>query len=101
MPDVSLPLVRYQIGSLLPHLHSVQFCCGTPLDPPKFALVRTVAPPQVPRYRVLALLGVGGMGAVYTAEQQQPRRTVALKVIKPGLVTPWHLRRFSYEAAAS
>ena len=28
------------------------------------------------------------MGAVYEAEQEQPRRTVALKVIKPGLASP-------------
>jgi hypothetical protein len=37
------------------------------------------------RYRIVRLIGEGGMGAVYEAEQDQPRRTVALKVIKPGL----------------
>ena len=34
------------------------------------------------------LLGEGGMGTVYEAEQDNPRRTVALKVIRPGLVSP-------------
>jgi tetratricopeptide (TPR) repeat protein len=50
------------------------------------------------RYRVLRLLGEGGMGAVYEAEQDNPRRLVALKVIRPGLVSPSLLRRFAQEA---
>src|SRR5215831_4706870 len=52
------------------------------------------------RYRILRLVGEGGMGAVYEAEQQQPRRTVALKVIKPGMATSEMLRRFEQEAQA-
>ena len=40
------------------------------------------------------------MGAVYEAEQEQPRRTVALKVIKPGLASPELLRRFAQESQA-
>jgi WD40 repeat protein len=54
--------------------------------------------PQVGRYRILRLLGEGGMGAVYEAEQDNPRRSVALKVIRPGLVTPSLFNRFSQEA---
>jgi tetratricopeptide (TPR) repeat protein len=52
------------------------------------------------RYRVLRLLGEGGMGAVYEAEQDQPRRVVALKIIKPGLASSEILRRFQYESQA-
>lgn len=48
-------------------------------------------------YRVLSVLGEGGMGVVYLAEQERPRRTVALKVIRPGLLTPKVLRRFELE----
>jgi tetratricopeptide (TPR) repeat protein len=44
------------------------------------------------------VLGVGGMGVVYEAEQENPARRVALKVLKPGLVTVSLLRRFEYEA---
>ncbi|QDV05274.1 Serine/threonine-protein kinase PknB [Planctomycetes bacterium Poly30] len=38
------------------------------------------------------------MGTVYEAEQDQPRRTVALKVIRLGLLTPDLLRRFELES---
>jgi serine/threonine protein kinase len=36
------------------------------------------------RYRVIRPLSEGGMGTVYEAEQDDPRRTVALKVMRPG-----------------
>ena len=38
------------------------------------------------------------MGTVYKAEQDQPRRIVALKVIKPGFLTADLLRRFGRES---
>jgi non-specific serine/threonine protein kinase/serine/threonine-protein kinase len=57
-------------------------------------------PPFIGRYRVIRLLGEGGMGTVYEAEQDEPRRVVALKVIRPGLATPERLRRFRHEAQA-
>jgi non-specific serine/threonine protein kinase/serine/threonine-protein kinase len=57
-------------------------------------------PAAVGRYRITRLIGEGGMGAVYEAEQDQPRRTVALKVIKPGLTSPELLRRFAQESQA-
>src|SRR5262249_35482753 len=61
----------------------------------------TLAPsPAIGRYRIVRLLGEGGMGAVYEAEQEQPRRKVALKVIKPGLAGPELLRRFELESEA-
>jgi non-specific serine/threonine protein kinase/serine/threonine-protein kinase len=49
---------------------------------------------------VIRLIGQGGMGAVYEAEQEHPRRTVALKIIKPGMASPELLRRFEQETQA-
>ena len=46
-------------------------------------------PPELshhPRYRVLELLGKGGMGNVYKAEHTLMNRSVALKVINPDLM---------------
>lgn len=63
-------------------------------------LALRTAPAAIGRYRVVSLLGEGGMGTVYEAEQDQPRRTVALKVIKPGFATPETLRRFQHESQA-
>ena len=55
-------------------------------------------PESIGQYRVHRLLGVGGMGIVYEAEQHHPRRTVALKVINAGVATPEMIERFHHEA---
>jgi eukaryotic-like serine/threonine-protein kinase len=57
-------------------------------------------PVTVGHYRILRILGEGGMGTVYEAEQEHPRRTVALKVIKPGWTSTELLRRFEQESRA-
>jgi serine/threonine protein kinase len=57
-------------------------------------------PASIGGYRIVRLLGEGGMGAVYEAEQQQPQRTVALKVIRAGYATSEMLRRFENETRA-
>jgi serine/threonine protein kinase len=49
-------------------------------------------------YQVIGLLGRGGMGAVYRAVQDNPRREVALKLVDRLIVTPMLLRRFEVEA---
>src|SRR5262245_62086732 len=55
-------------------------------------------PVQVEHYRILRRIAVGGMGAIYEAEQDSPRRVVALKVVRPGVASPAVLKRFAYEA---
>ncbi len=55
-------------------------------------------PTQIGRYRIVSLLGEGGMGSVYEAEQDQPRRMVALKVVREDFVTPELVRRFALES---
>ncbi len=53
------------------------------------------------RYRLLELIGEGGMGDVYVAEQFTPvRRKVALKLIKSGLDSRGVLARFEQERQA-
>ncbi len=50
------------------------------------------------RYGILALLGQGGMGAVYKAHDTELERLVALKLIRPDLASnPEILRRFKQE----
>jgi serine/threonine protein kinase len=55
-------------------------------------------PESVGPYKILGRLGTGGMGVVYRAQQEQPRREVALKVIKPDTVSPEQLNRLRREA---
>jgi tetratricopeptide (TPR) repeat protein len=63
-----------------------------------FAVNSSMIPSSIGRYRIISTLGEGGMGTVYEAEQDHPNRRVALKVIRPGLVSaPEILRRFSRE----
>jgi predicted Ser/Thr protein kinase len=77
----------------------------SPLVHPALASTLTAAsangptlPVRVGRYRVLRLLGEGGMGAVYEAEQDNPRRTVALKIIRPAIASAALLSRFRHES---
>jgi serine/threonine protein kinase/WD40 repeat protein len=51
-------------------------------------------------YRVLKVLGEGGMGIVFEGEDIHLRRKVALKAIKPGLASESVKRRFLHEARA-
>ena len=56
---------------------------------------------QIGRYKLLRVLGEGGMGMVYLAEQEgQIRRKVALKVIKPGMDSKRVIARFETERQA-
>ncbi|MBL0029924.1 MAG: hypothetical protein IPO95_12960 [Rhodanobacteraceae bacterium] len=57
-------------------------------------------PEQLGEFRIRSLLGRGGMGAVYLAEQQQPQREVALKVLRGAQDDPDALRRFQLEGEA-
>jgi serine/threonine-protein kinase len=51
------------------------------------------------RYRIVALLGQGGMGSVYRAEHVAIRRPVAIKVLHPDFAgDPDHGKRFQREA---
>jgi predicted Ser/Thr protein kinase/tetratricopeptide (TPR) repeat protein len=56
------------------------------------------APTKIGRYTIVRRIATGGMGTVYEAEQDRPRRTVALKVLRAGAMTEQMRRRFEYES---
>jgi WD40 repeat protein/predicted Ser/Thr protein kinase len=107
------PDLRAQVEQLLTNDARLQGDDGTeflqsPLlrsapDPPPAGDPSTLAgqpplPAQLGRYRIVRPLGEGGMGTVYEAEQDDPRRTVALKVMRPGLDSAELRKRFAQEA---
>jgi serine/threonine protein kinase len=82
---------------------TVDFSAGaapgaSPLDstPPDETLGSTIG-----RYKLLEMIGEGGFGSVYVAEQKEPvKRRVALKVIKLGMDTRQVVARFEAERQA-
>ena len=78
----------------------------TPPQDPEDAETESLASPargreRIGSYKLLTVLGEGGMGIVYLAEQSAPiRRRVALKLIKPGMDSRQVLARFEAERQA-
>ncbi len=74
------------------------------IEPPPSSPLRTAQWLQldpgnsVAGFRIVRFLAQGGMGAVYEAAQLAPRRTVALKILRPELCVGSTLRRFRLEA---
>lgn len=67
-------------------------------DDDAWRLSQAAAPERIGAYRVIRTIGEGGMGVVYEAEQDSPKRRVALKVIRARILTPQMLTRFKREA---
>ncbi|UCC32655.1 MAG: serine/threonine protein kinase [Phycisphaerales bacterium] len=55
-------------------------------------------PKMIGRFHVKGVLASGGMGTVYRAVQEHPRRTVAVKVMRHGIASRSAMRRFEYES---
>jgi serine/threonine protein kinase len=55
---------------------------------------------RIGKYHIRRIIDSGGMGIVYEAEQDQPRRRVAIKVIRLGLSDDSAKQRFLFEAEA-
>ena len=57
-------------------------------------------PPKIGQYAIKRVIASGGMGTVYEALQENPRRPAAVKVVKRSMASSEGLRRFEREAQA-
>jgi serine/threonine protein kinase/WD40 repeat protein len=104
--------VRSEVESLLAHLREHDALLDAPAHLATTFPIRDSLPPEAPDddtlppgsrfgdYIIQSIVGAGGMGVVYAALQEHPRRAVALKVIRRGLATAGFLKRFEREANA-
>jgi len=73
----------------------------SPIVPPALDQLTEQIGSTIGPYELIEEIGEGGMGSVYMAVQKEPvRRTVALKVIKPGMDTKQVVARFKGERQA-
>src|SRR5262249_9993703 len=102
-----------QLRARLDALLRAHAAAGQFLDPDTEDIAATRPPETMPapapgvghllasRYKLLEMIGDGALGTVWMAEQQEPvRRTVALKLIKPGMDSKQVLARFEAERQA-
>jgi tRNA A-37 threonylcarbamoyl transferase component Bud32 len=108
VPDDSLAaLLRSAAGAPLPAAGAgpaVEQPDQPPLQTPTCPSAADVPAALVghPRYRVLGVLGAGGMGTVYKAEHRVMERVIALKVIRKELLDrPDAVERFALEVKAA
>ncbi|RJP31581.1 MAG: hypothetical protein C4547_15340 [Phycisphaerales bacterium] len=90
--------IREEVELLLEHYDAAG---NSFLGQPVHELSRLAEPPlprRIGRYEIVRLVGEGGMGSVYEAFQENPRRSVAVKLIRSGLPSRDSLRRFEHEA---
>lgn len=89
--------LRSEVFALLRSHESAHTFLEDPLNP-RPASPEGMIGELVDRYRVRSVIGSGGMGTVFLAEQEEPiQRTVALKVIKLGMDTAEIVSRFELE----
>jgi len=107
------PALRAELDSLLRAADDADEVFESPLHPPGHAASELDAlfddnedDPKLPsltgrtigRFTLGRLLGEGGAGVVYEATRENPRLTLALKLLRTGLVSPEAHRRFHYES---
>jgi len=97
-------ILRAEVESLLAADDSAAGFMEVPVCDATWAQRIDVRPRFVPvgqrigAYRIVRLIASGGMGSVYEAVQDQPRRSVALKVLRAAVANKTELRRFRYES---
>jgi serine/threonine protein kinase len=99
------PGLRRRVEALL---QAHEQATGFLQEPPEGTEIRVGGPPAseqpgtvIGPYKLMELIGEGGMGLVFVAEQRTPvRRKVALKIIKPGMGSRDVIARFEAERQA-
>jgi serine/threonine protein kinase/tetratricopeptide (TPR) repeat protein len=100
------PELRREVGALLAHDAAAAGFLDEPVLGRAFVLPRPEAlrptleealPASIGPFQILGILGEGGMGRVYRAEQRMPRRSVALKVLHGDVGSKKNLERFELE----
>ncbi len=95
------PSMIKEVRSLLEHDSPTSEFMGEPPSVAALAFARhaqSIATPEtIGPYRIVRMLGRGGFGTVFLAEEASPRRLVALKVMRPAF-TPSDVRRMEFEA---
>ncbi len=87
--------LRDEVEALLAEYdHDDGFLAGPALREP----LGLGSPAKVGPYTIVGPLGAGAMGEVYLAEQETPRRRVALKLLRPGPAALGLAKRFHHEA---
>lgn len=82
-----------------PTVSTVETDSGPPAEWPLPPAPLSLRPEQVlGRYTLVRLIDKGGMGEVWAAEQDQPKRPVALKLVRSDRVSDSYVRRIAYEA---
>ena len=66
-------------------------------EDPEPASEQLLTPKMIGKYRILDRIAVGGMGIVYRAEQDNPRRQVAVKAVRADVMNPGLIARFQQE----
>lgn len=91
--------LRAEVEALLEQEHTLGDFLSRPatvdLEPSPAPLSQ---PTRIGAYRILKPLGFGGMGVVYLAEQDSPRRAVALKLLRLDTASATQVERFEQEA---
>ena len=94
--------LRSEVEALLEALHEPEEGFLDPATIPTLDMNAVDGPlqPGTPlgQFFVLHAIGSGGMGVVYAAQQDRPRRTVAIKVLRRGFRHPEIVKRFEREA---
>jgi serine/threonine protein kinase len=94
--------LRADVDALLRALHAPEDGFLDPATIPTLDMNAVDGPLQpgttLGEFLVLHAIGSGAMGVVYAAQQDRPRRTVAIKVLRRGFRHPEIVKRFEREA---